>query len=253
MTDEANAGDGDKFSISNPNDIRTLLKRLMDQRSLMTAHFGEGQQFLLTALLGFSDDDGLYLDVSGEDEINARVRRAPSLLMRGQLDHVEVRFRSGPAEDAEYEGMSAFRISLPEELRYVQRREYFRLPIPVSQPVYCEVPVEPGADGRAKPPVKIRVLDISAGGVALWLPTGQEKALSAGQVLEGCKLTLPEAGTTTLALKVKHVYEQTDAKGQPRIQAGCEYIAPSPVLQSMVQRYVMRVERERIARERGLA
>lgn len=252
MTDQADADSGEKYAITSEQDIRSLLKRLMDQRSLFTAHFGEGRLFLLTALLGFAEDGGLYVDVSAEDEINARVRAAASLLFRSQLDHVEVRFRCGPAVPTEYEGMPAFHVPLPTQVRYLQRREFFRLPIPVSQPVHCEVPVAPAADGRPRAPMKLRVLDIGAGGLALWLPPGQETALEAGMRLEGCRLGLPEAGAIQLALQVRHVYEHTDARGQPRTQAGCAFLTPSPALQAMVQRYVMRVERERIARERGL-
>lgn len=53
-------------------------------------------------------------------------------------------------------------------------------------------------------------------------------------------------------LLVRYVVQTADARGQLRMRAGCQFHNPSHHLQGVVQRYVTRVERERIARSQGV-
>lgn len=244
--------DGDKFAITNPHEVRTLLRRLVDQRSLLTAHFGEGRLFLLTAILGFSPDGRhLYLDTSPDDNINRRTQQAERLLCTSQLDHVEIRFTTGPAIPTQFEGLPAFRVEMPALLRYLQRREYYRLLVPITHALTCQIARHDPA-GKPLFSVKARVVDISLGGLALVVPAAAQAHLTPETTFPHCQVELPDTGRFEAVIHVRHVFETRDGRGLPRTQAGVEFQNLSPSAQSLVQRYIMRVERERIARERGL-
>jgi flagellar brake protein len=243
---------GDRFAITNPHEVRTLLRRLVDQRSLLTAHFGEGRLFLLTAILGFSQDGRyLYLDTSPEEHTNRRTLQAERLLCSSQLDHVEIRFSTGPAVAAEYEGLPAFRVETPERLRYLQRREYYRLLVPITHALTCQIS-HYSPQGTPLFSVKTRVVDISLGGLALVVPAAAQPFMQPDAVFPQCIVELPDTGRFEATIRVRHVFDTRDGRGLPRTQAGVEFQTLPASAQSLVQRYIMRVERERIARERGL-
>lgn len=252
MSEQSAAHDGDKYTIHSRQEIRTLLRRLSEQRCLLTAYFDDGRRFLLTAILGFSEDGRyLVLDASPDQDINERTLRAERLLCSSQLDRVELRFGTGPAEMIRHEGLPAFRVPVPTSMRYLQRREYYRLLVPVTHTLDCTISF-PADERRHAQAVKARVIDISLGGVALLVPPEAKDEFAPGQMLPDCRLDLPDTGRIEATLRICHVFETTDGRGLPRTQAGCEFVALAPAAQSMVQRYILRVERERIARERGL-
>lgn len=252
MSEQSAAYDGDKYAIHSRQEIRTLLRRLSEQRCLLTAYFDEGRRFLLTAILGFSDDGRyLLLDASPDQETNERTLGAERLLCSSQLDRVELRFGTGPAEMIQHEGLPAFRVPMPASMRYLQRREYYRLLVPVTHTLACAIPL-PAAERRPARMLRSRVIDISLGGIALLVPPEARDEITPGMMFNDCRLDLPDVGSIEATLRVCHVCDNTDGRGLPRTQAGCEFVALASAAQSLVQRYILRVERERIARERGM-
>jgi c-di-GMP-binding flagellar brake protein YcgR len=240
------------FTIANAREIQSLLNRLIDHRCLFTAHFGDSHQFLLTTILGFSKDGReLMLDVSPNDIINQRALASPILLLHTRLEQVEVRFRTGPLVMDSYEGLPVLRAPVPAQMIYLQWRELFRLSPPLSQPLLCNICL-PGPEGIKCPPVQMRVLDISGGGVALQVPPGQAADFLVDTHLDDCCIDLPDAGVIRPQLIVRYVTQSMDNKRQPRTRAGCEFSSTTPAMRSLIQQYVMRTERERIARSQGL-
>lgn len=155
----------DMFPITNESEIRSMLRLLIDQHCLFTAHFGDDHRFLLTTILGVSENGReIYLDVSPHESINRRVLAASSLLMTTQIDRVELRFHTGRVTLGTFDGLPAFRLPLPEQMIYLQWREFYRLTPPISRPVICEVDVVPGDEPLV---LQTRVLDISVGGIAI--------------------------------------------------------------------------------------
>lgn len=250
MTEQAAVKRDDMFTISKESEIRAMIRRLIAQHCLFTAHFGDEHRFLLTTLLGVSENGReMFLDVSPHESINQRVLAAPSLLMSTQIDRVELRFRTARVTEATFEGLPAFRVPLPEQMLYLQWREFFRLTPPISRPVICEIQVPAGEETHV---LQTRVIDISVGGVAIHVPTEFEPAFHAGAQFEHCRLDLPDTGVIRPTLLVRYVVQTADARGQLRMRAGCQFHNPPRALQSTVQRYVTRVERERIARSQGV-
>lgn len=253
MNEQAAIRGDNMFTIVNEPEIRSMLRRLIDQHCLFTAHYGDDPQFLLTTILGFSESGReLLLDVSPHESVNQCVLAAPSLRMHTQIDRVELRFRIGRAVMFSYEGLPAFRVPLPEQMLYLQWREFFRLSPPISRPVICTISMSCPPDAPdERPTLQARVMDIGVGGIALHVPTGFESEFQIGACFDDCRIDLPNAGLIQPSLVVRHVAQTTDARGQLRTWAGCQF-KKSPALQAVVQRYVMNIERERIIRGQGV-
>jgi len=252
MNNKPRVKSDEMFTISNAREIQSLLHRLIDHRCLFTAHFGDSHQFLLTTILGFSKNGReLILDVSPNDTVNQHALAAPVLLMHARLEQVEVRFRTGPLVMDTYEDLPVLRAPVPAQMIYLQWRELFRLSPPLSQPLLCNICL-PGPEGLKRPPVQLRVLDISGGGIALQVPPAQTADFVVDAHLDDCSIDLPDTGIIRPPLIVRYVAQSIDNKRQPRTRAGCEFSSTTPAMQSLIQQYVMRTERERIARGQGL-
>src|SRR5690606_22843612 len=127
--------------------------------------------------------------------LNTRLTRAPSIIFDTQVDHVNIHFSGGNLERTTYEGAPALALPYPTALRRIQRREYYRVEIPLGEPISCVVPyVEPGKPLRR---ARVAVKALSAGGPAL-IHTGAQLPHQAGSTFDGVVLTLPELGVVTV-------------------------------------------------------
>jgi c-di-GMP-binding flagellar brake protein YcgR len=98
---------------------------------------------------------------------------------------------------------------------------------------------------------RTRVHDISGGGVSLLVPPGAESFLAQGIRFAACKLLLPESTPALVSLRVRRNFRISRRIGPSITCAGCEFVDLLPNAQTIIQRYLMRLDRERISRERG--
>jgi c-di-GMP-binding flagellar brake protein YcgR len=133
----------------------------------------------------------------------------------------------------------------PEVLLRLQRREYYRLIAPVAHSLICRIPT-PDQDSR----VEARVIDISGGGLAVLVPP-KDMQLSTDDKYMDCRLDLPDFGPVTVTLRVRNIFHVTSRNGTDMVRAGCQFEdLPTPTANA-IQRYILRVERDRKAREIG--
>ena len=64
---------------------------------------------------------------------------------------------------------------------------------------------------------------------------------------------LPEEGLLTVDLLIRNKFDVSTRTGYHFVRIGCEYIDISAQKRGMVQRYIIRIERERKARLSGLS
>lgn len=241
-----------RYEVCDPREIRQLLQRLIQARALLTVNHDDGQILLLSSVLGFDDHAGnLLLDTSARQDINVRVLAQAQLHCVGNLDNIEVRFSLGQLALGMHEQLPAFSVPMPERLIYLQRREYYRLLAPAADALECEIEL-PAEQVRAPRILRAPVIDLSARGIAIRVPSDEDSHFQAGVYFARSRLALPNTGAIESGLHIRHVREQTDRKGRTWQLAGCEWDQLSMAMQAIGQRYIMRVERERLARERGL-
>lgn len=246
--DTSRNDDLEKYTLHGRRQIRQLLEELMEHHALIAAHYGNNQSFV-TALIGLSDDEeSLFLDVSTDTSVNRRVLANDRLLCVTQLDRIRIQFPLIDLQEVSRSGHSTFRAPVPERILRLQRREFFRLQVPIAHALSCIVNTR-GVD-RAPVQIDARVLDISVGGVALQLaPTAAEFVI--GGKLDDCTLRLPELDPIPLRLEVRNISRNTQRSGTELLRVGCQFVGLSRGGESVIQRYIFNTERERNARERG--
>lgn len=222
-------------------DIVAVLRDVARSRSLVTVHFGSGQEALLTPLLGAdAAANELVFDCSGSEAMNESVLNARKLLYYGLHDKVRIRFNTGPARRMLWQNRNAFATTLPESLLRLQRRELYRVPAPVTRPIRCVIPVEEKDRMRH---VETRLHDISQGGVALVAQPSDIK-VELGMSFPNCRIVLPDAGNAVVMLEVVHVREEKLLNDKTALRIGCKFVRPSMAALSLIQKQMMKLERE---------
>ena len=243
----------DRYLVRNPRQVRGLLRALIGQRSLVSAHVGGRDQSFPTAVLAVDEDeDTLLLDGSPNEASNRAAAAASHLLCFAQLEKVRIRFRLEAVERIEHEGHVAFRAAIPQGIHHLQRREHYRLETPITDSPTCVIDLEPAEDGDGTTaPLTLRVIDISGGGLAVALPAGVPM-LESGRIYRHCELRLPDQAPIPVALAVCSQSRQTLPNGMETCRVGIRFEEMPRGADEAIQRYIFRIDRQRNARKSGV-
>lgn len=239
-------GDYAQFLLHSKSEILFVLRSLLEHVAQITVFFNEGKDLLLTTVVAVSDDR-LIIDYGASAEMNRKAVTVDKLFCVASLKKVRIQFLLRGLTEVTYEGRPAFQAKLPTDLLRLQRREFFRLTMPITRPLRCKMPV--AVDGGEQT-IEVNVVDISGGGLAIALPEGFD--FEAGQEFTRCRIELPEVGTITATIAVRNQFEITLRSGGQVRRAGCEFVKLAGPMLTLVQRYIIKVERERKARESGM-
>ena len=241
-------GEYDKYMLRRPVEVLTVLRGLQEHKSQITIFFNTGQDLLLTMLVAIVGDQ-LIFDVGPDEELNRKAAAAEKHYCVALLDKVRIQFLLRDFAPVLHEGRPAFRCAFPQELLRLQRREYYRLTTPLARPLKCRMSL-PAADGT--PQVhEATLFDISGGGIGISAPP-DTLLFATGQLVENCRIELPEVGIVTCTVRVCSIFEITLKSGARVKRAGCEFIKLPGPMATLIQRYIIKVERERKARDSGI-
>jgi c-di-GMP-binding flagellar brake protein YcgR len=242
QTETRGPSDDGKYRIHARVEIAFILRAIMKSTALVTAYIGQGKDFIVTAILAVdADNHSILIDSGSNPVLNERVMRIQQLNVVSSQDGVKVEFEVSRVEAASFEGRLAFRIPFPDSLLKLQRREFYRLPSPVLNPLKCQIPLVSGGL------VDTVVGDISLGGVSLM---GEHAGLDLqlGTIYENCRILLPELGVIQAKLMVRNSFPMTLRNGAVIKRTGCAFVELPSNQQAMIQRYIIKLERDRRAK-----
>lgn len=233
----------DKFYVHDLGEIRHHLQRLAGERCALTVR-AEGSADSMATMLLRVDEGSLWIDVPSSRKLLDAWMGAHQLRIEGAIDRAALRFSAGPAWLDSFEDKPALRLALPARMLYLQRREFMRREPPAGSLV-CHLRLP---DGDREVQASIR--DIGGGGLAI-VATRSEVTFKTGDVLKGCRIELPEFGEVEVNLQIRHVLVRGHI-GYDAAQAGCEFVDLTPAAQRKLFRYLMQLDRDQLARRRGL-
>jgi c-di-GMP-binding flagellar brake protein YcgR len=235
---EPDSPDLESFMLYSRAEIVAILRRIAEQRTLVTVYTGVDGEFAISAVLQVDPDfEEVDFDMPAHPEAQARVLEASDLVFVIFFENVKVQFSAQLAKSTRVGETPAFRVRLPSQLLRLQRREFFRVRTPLTARPTCLVPQGAG-DSKYE---SLQLVNISVGGLAVMnYPSDFELPL--GQVVHNCYLDLPGIGAAQVSFRVVNLY---DAEGETTGRRfGCQFVDLSPQARMMVQRYVNRVEAE---------
>jgi len=226
----------ERFAVYSRSEIVGLLRQLRDKQVLVTLYYDQAAGFTVSNVLDVNEGfEELILDRTSDSTAQKAIHASRQLVVVAFLDNVKLQFSLGTAEAIEHQGRPAFRVRLPQQLLRMQRRNTYRRQPPEMRPATCLVPA-PGERGQYE---SVRVLDLSVGGIALFVHPIQF-ALPADHTLNNCYLDLPDVGQITVTLRVRYVDAQASNDGVRR--CGCEFVDLSESAARMLQRYMNKLD-----------
>jgi c-di-GMP-binding flagellar brake protein YcgR len=235
------------FEISSRKEIVALLRGIGEKNQLIRMLIQGESDVCVTAILDVDDQlDTVILDSSIDTEQNQRILAAQRLSFETTLDKVRILFAAERIEATVFEGNPAFKMIVPPTLIRLQRREYYRIATPVTNPVrvVIELPDELGS-------TTFPLADISCGGIAI-LDNKMLLGDAIGKEYVNCRIDLPEIGQVTTSLQVRNSLDLTLLNNKTNRRLGCEFVNIQRSVLAYVQRYITKLERERNARISGM-
>ncbi|MDR0777720.1 MAG: flagellar brake protein [Azonexus sp.] len=233
-----------QFLLVNPPEILFYLNLLARRRCLFTAYIDDGRRFFLTSIVAVDEAAGqFFLDPSnlGESQVDPAAARQITLLTN--LDRVKIQLRLSALRPASYHGQPVLAAALPTRLLRLQRREFFRLESAAETPIICQVAATAG-DGQLHT-LDLNLSDISGGGACLITAPENAGLFPRGALFQHCRLEIPDEGVIQVNLRVCKAFDFSTQDGQRHLRIGCEFINLSGARQTFIERYIVRIERER--------
>jgi len=244
MTNSYSDEDFERCTLSGRREILFQLRSLIRQNVRVSVTFDEGRQSFLTVLIDVSESaDALYFDIGGSEETNRAFMKAERCLFAAVVEGIRLQFSTGKAVATTLNGEAVFAVVLPKSMLRLQRREAFRLQLPTGKPYNCRV--RRGSTQEKLLPIN----DISVGG--LGIQVSDALAYEPMEVLENCWIDLRESGMITAALEVRYIMEKESRTGKTLWHMGCRFVSLSPANETLIQRFMARIEVERRALSSG--
>ena len=236
--------DSEPLLVRSRLEIVAILRALIERKALVTVYFGDQAEFIVTALLAVdSGSEEIVFDCGVEKILNRRLLQCSRLTVETQIDHIRIRFVANRPEATAFRQAQAIRARMPDVVIRQQRRDSYRVKIPLGQPVYCVVQLDALATDASMP---VRIGDVSCGGLAL-VDCPPTLRLAPGMVHAGCRIDLREIAFVTTGLEIVHVLERVNRNGLRMKICGCRFMNPSSALLTFIQRYINAIETRRKA------
>ncbi|MDO9372105.1 MAG: flagellar brake protein [Gammaproteobacteria bacterium] len=221
--------------ITAPARITTLLKRLLQARTLLAVGFPQVSDCYNSRLLSIQPDHGsMLLDELKPAAGHAHLVRLRTLHIQAQLRGVDIDFSARLIEAGAKDGIALYRIGLPSVLNYAQRRANYRARLGAGERVPVTLKIKQGQILQG------HLCDISASGLSAVfdLPAA---VLAQGDLIPRCMIRFAPGDEASSALEVRFVTTETHS-GQWRV--GGNFIKMERVEQNRVEHFVAALDRE---------
>jgi c-di-GMP-binding flagellar brake protein YcgR len=224
--------------ITDHKQVANLLRRIMDHHSLLTVTLADSAEAYNSAILDLDDHHRfLTLDELKPLSGHERLLQQAHLRVRTAVHGVEVRFGTSLRHAVKESGIWMYRVELPREVLYRQRRSSYRIRIGMGSGVTVELQ----KNGREL--VEARVLDMSETGLGIQTDSGIR--LNLGDRLP-CTLGLPDGRPIHCELEIRYLREALQARDM--LHFGGHFLDMQPVERTTLARVITDLQRDMIRR-----
>jgi c-di-GMP-binding flagellar brake protein YcgR len=230
----------ERCTLTERREIVSQLRSLIKQGETISVTFDGGRHSFLSVLIDISlDEKNLYFDIGGSDETNSAFLRADHCIFTSVVDGIRIQFPALQAREATLRGELVLAVALPKSLLRLQRRDVFRIELPTTTPYICRI--RRGSTQEKALPLH----DISIGGVGI-LST-EKLEFERLEILNNSWIDLRDSGALALTLEVRYITAIEGRTGKPLWHMGCQFIKLSALNETLIQRFMGRIETERRA------
>lgn len=230
--------DLDAYTITFRREILFYLRQLINEGERVSVMFNEGRDALLTVLLDVDDDRNLlYLDWGGSEDTNERFLKARRSIFVANPLGVRNQFTAGAPREVSYKKRRAFAVAIPDRYVRLQRRDFFRLALPMTRRPPCRMTLGSAGEERT-----LSVIDIGLGGVGL---ESQEPTLplEIGQIVPRTVIDLKGPRPLHFDLEIRYIGQLTRGAKQTG-HFGCKFAGISGAQEHEIQKFITQIQRD---------
>jgi c-di-GMP-binding flagellar brake protein YcgR len=228
----------EEFTSSSPREVNYNLRQLVQAGERISVIFDEGRETFLTILLDVDEDTGLlYFDWGGNDHLVRKFLQSERNFFICSPAGIRNQFMVGKVWEADFDRRRAFATRLPQRFMRLQRREFFRLQLPMTQRQQCAVQSE-----KFPQQLVLAVVDVGIGGVGLE-STNPTLPFSAGEILPGTIIPLGNYGRLNVDLNVRYTTRITRGNKE-HARMGCQFVKLPGAQEHDLQRFMTHIQRE---------
>ncbi|SFN53298.1 c-di-GMP-binding flagellar brake protein YcgR, contains PilZNR and PilZ domains [Formivibrio citricus] len=230
------------FRLASAAEVGFVLRTLAQRNDFVSIYFNSGRDMLLTRILDVDIKARTFVfDLSGHAQSNAALTKTDKAVFVATPDGVKIQFSTSEIRQVDFEGRPAFRAPFPPDLIKLQRRDFFRLPTPISNPYCCRLPI---GDGDS---MRLDVLDISLGGVGVRFSEAQVGKIEIGLKFSQVEFDFGPGGVMRINVEVRNRRAVVNRQGQTQYAVGMRFLGLSRAQEASLQRLISQLERERKA------
>jgi c-di-GMP-binding flagellar brake protein YcgR len=238
------------YQVHSRREIIGLLRSVEHHKQLVSMHINKGAEAVVTSILAVDEaTNTVIIDSAPSKELNQRIIANDNISFETVLDHIRILFFASRAELCDFGNLPALRIPLPQNLIRLQRREYYRVPVPLSMAVRCEIPIQD--DSGETEMINVTLQNVSGGGIAI-IDDKRRLDNTPGYIYKDCRITLPGNTVVVTSLQVKNSQDLTLPNGKGSRRIGCLFFELSKPMLTAIQRFITKLEREQNAKATGI-
>jgi c-di-GMP-binding flagellar brake protein YcgR len=221
----------DEFRVFTPRDVGLLLKQLLDGSVLLNLNGSDGRVFTSAIWTLDSVRGTIGFNADPNDPAMQSVLHSREVTVVGYLENVKVQFDVQNLVLVHGNKASVLSCPFPREMFRFQRRNAFRVrPLMRSAPTArLRHPDMPDTE------FSLRVIDISIGGCALFLPSDVSPPRP-GALIQQVEIDLDDDTRFDVNLRLAHVTAiQNDGRG---VRLGCEFLRAGGDAVRALQRFI---------------
>jgi c-di-GMP-binding flagellar brake protein YcgR len=221
----------DEFRITAPREILGMLKQFFDASAELHLNARDGSVIDGTVWAIDTDRNTMALSIDASDPKVQNILESDEIVVVGYLDAVKLQFDLHGAVLVRGPQASVLNCRMPREMYRFQRRSAFRV-----RPAHRSTPVARLRHAEiADMQLALRVLDVSIGGCALFLPN-DVPSLQPGNVFNQVQIELDADTRFHVNLRLQHVTSLSgDSEG---VRLGCEFVRADSGALRTLQRYI---------------
>lgn len=228
----------DEFRITAPREVTAMLKQFQDGNVLLNLN-GSNGAMLSTTLWSLDTARGqISFSADAMAPVTQRLVECDEAVAVGYLDSIKVQFDLLGLVLVRGVGGSAISARMPREVFRFQRRNAFRVrPLLRSSPL-----ARVRHPAIAEMQLALRVIDVSIGGCALFLPD-DVPPMAAGMVMNQVQIDLDADTRLMTDLRLLHVTAlNPESRG---VRLGCEFVRPGAEMERVLQRFIDQTQKRR--------
>lgn len=233
-----------QFLKNNPLDIINALRELQKKNTPLSISWS-GKQFISKVLE--VTNNSLIIDFSSHAGHNDAIQHVHSVQVIAENNGAKIEFILTKLQVVSYLNLPAFSASLPGSLRFIERREYFRIEVPLQANFHGIIKFDEDTQ------LTFHIRDISLGGIGVLLDGGLSENLQEGQCFEQVELDFESFGKLYLDMQLvtiserKIINRKNETVAVPRL--GFRFMNVQPSQERKLQLIIFALERT--AREKS--